>query len=53
MINLAGVLAFQHVEGPGLAARSLDGGGREVALVSVKDNGTGIDPEIFPRFRST
>jgi two-component system, OmpR family, sensor histidine kinase VicK len=24
-------------------------GGQEVALVSVKDNGTGIDPEIFPR----
>ncbi|MFY9797936.1 MAG: ATP-binding protein, partial [Candidatus Nitrosopolaris sp.] len=25
------------------------GGGQEVALVSIKDNGTGIDPEIFPR----
>jgi signal transduction histidine kinase len=25
------------------------GGGQEVALVSVKDNGTGIDPDIFPR----
>src|SRR5215472_723236 len=24
-------------------------GGQEVALVSVKDNGTGIDPDIFPR----
>jgi signal transduction histidine kinase len=24
-------------------------GGQEAALVSVKDNGTGIDPEIFPR----
>jgi two-component system sensor histidine kinase VicK len=24
-------------------------GGQEVALVSIKDNGTGIDPEIFPR----
>jgi signal transduction histidine kinase len=23
--------------------------GQEVALVSIKDNGTGIDPEIFPR----
>ncbi len=24
-------------------------GGQEVALVSIKDNGTGIDPDIFPR----
>ncbi|HYV52794.1 MAG TPA: histidine kinase dimerization/phospho-acceptor domain-containing protein, partial [Candidatus Eisenbacteria bacterium] len=24
-------------------------GGQEVALVSIKDNGTGIDPNIFPR----
>src|SRR5215831_15780522 len=23
--------------------------GQEVALVSIKDNGTGIDPDIFPR----
>ena len=23
--------------------------GQEVALVSVRDNGTGIDPDIFPR----
>ncbi len=26
-----------------------DVGGQEVALVSIKDNGTGIDPDIFPR----
>jgi signal transduction histidine kinase len=25
------------------------GSGHEVALVSIKDNGTGIDPDIFPR----
>ena len=25
------------------------GGGQKVALVSVKDNGTGIDADIFPR----
>jgi len=24
-------------------------GGKEVTLVSIKDNGTGIDPDIFPR----
>jgi signal transduction histidine kinase len=25
------------------------GGGQEVALVTIKDNGTGIDPDIFTR----
>jgi len=29
--------------------KEVDGGGQEVALVSIKDNGTGIDPDIFPR----
>jgi two-component system, OmpR family, sensor histidine kinase VicK len=29
--------------------KDTNGSGQEVALVSIKDNGTGIDPDIFPR----
>jgi signal transduction histidine kinase len=29
--------------------KDINGSGREVAIVSIKDNGTGIDPDIFPR----
>src|SRR5215471_5470920 len=29
--------------------KDTNGSGQEVAVVSIKDNGTGIDPDIFPR----